>query len=228
MAAGVVVLALAGGGCVAHLPAPPTPEKVVPQLSERPEPPGDGEGQVIVDATNGPASVTVIVSALNIGTAYGTASSVLTKTICATTPCAVNLPVGAQELIFAGKKDDTMASSDTVQVGRTPTVFRHTVGSIKTSPGLEYGGLTLAVVGGTTALTGLILLPLESSKSSGFIITGVGGAVTAIGAAMMYYGRTVIQPGSSVQWTPDGSVPTPSDKNGRHVVFTGNGVAGTF
>jgi hypothetical protein len=218
----------AAGGCVVHVAPPPTPDKVIPQLTDKAEPPGEGEGQVVVDATNGPASVTLIVGAFSVGTAYGSADSVVTKPVCATTPCVVNLPVGTHELIFAGKRDVDLASSDAVQVTRTPSVFRHTVGRVESSPGLLYGGLLGATVGGATALTGAIFLTSSETRGTGLVTFGLGAAITAVGAGMMYYGRTRIQPGSSVQFTPDGATPPVDKSSSRQVMLTPNGVGFTF
>jgi hypothetical protein len=56
-----------------------------------------------------------------------------------------------------------------------------------------------------------------------YVGLGVSGALTAAGVVMMMVGRTKLQPGSSIQWTPDGAIPV--DKtSGRTVMYTGNGV----
>jgi hypothetical protein len=44
---------------------------------------------------------------------------------------------------------------------------------------------------------------------------------------MMHAGRTQIQPGSSVQWTPDGATP-PAKPVKQHVYLTPNGVGYRF
>src|ERR1043165_4199708 len=94
----VLASTLASGGCVVHVAPPPAPAKMIPKLDMPPEPPGDGDGQVIIDTTNGPSTVTVVIMGLGNSTA-------LTKTICATTPCAANLPIGSHDLVFSGKSD---------------------------------------------------------------------------------------------------------------------------
>jgi hypothetical protein len=219
---GVVVVA--GAGCLVRIAPPPTPDKVMPKVTMDPEPPGDGDGQVIVDTTNGPATVTVVLLAMG-------GSTALTKTVCATTPCAVNLPIGSHDLIFAGKADPSMASTDAVQVARAPSILRHTVGKVDASPGLLWGGFGLVTVGGCGMLVYGIFasssaIPGES-KTGDYIGLGVSTAITAAGAWMMYAGRTRLQPGSSVQWTPDGAIPV-DKKSGRTVMYTGNGVRVTW
>ena len=213
---------VAATGCIVHVAPPPAPEKVMPKLTMDPEPPGDGDGQVIVDASNGPATVTVVL--------LSSGSRALTKTVCAATPCAVNLPIGSHDLIFAGKTDPSMASTDAVQVGRTPSILRHTVGKVDSSPGLMWGGLGVITLGATGMLVyGVSATSSVSgeSKTGDYIGLGVSTALTAAGAIMMYAGRTKLQPGSSVQWTPDGAIPV-DKKSGRTVMYTGNGLRMTW
>ncbi len=210
---GVLAIGLMSVGCVIHVAPPPAPGKVIPKLEMAPEPPGDGDGQVIIDTTNGPSTVTVVVLGLGNSTA-------ITKTICATTPCAANLPIGSHDLVFSGKADPELASTDAVQVNRAPTVFRHTIGRIEQSPGLMWGGLGVVTLGATGMLiygvSASSTLSGESATGS-YIGLGVSTAITAAGVVMMMAGRTKLQPGSSVQWTPDGSVPV--DKvSGRNVI----------
>jgi hypothetical protein len=219
---GVLAIGFMSVGCVIHVAPPPAPQKVIPKLDIAPEPPGDGDGQVIIDTTNGPATVTVVLLGLGNSTA-------LTKTICATTPCAANLPIGSHDLVFSGKGDPQLASTDAVQVNRAPSVIRHTVGRIEQSPGLLWGGMgavTLGAIGmmvyGVSASSADIL---GESKTGDYIGLGVSAGITAAGVVMMMMGRTKLQPGSSVQWNPDGSIPV--DKvSGRNVIhWLPNGVS---
>jgi hypothetical protein len=222
------VLLLSGTGCsvVIRVPPPATPDKIIPEVINKADPPHEGQGTVIIDATNGPAQVEVVVSALTVGAT----TSALTKTLCATTPCAVNLPYGSYDLVFGGKKDEELASTDAVQIGRTPSVFRHTMGSVRSSPGLLVGGMSLVVLGSIAALTGALLVTTPEAGTADWATLGVGVGATAVGAVMTYYGRTKVQPGSSVQWTPDGATPaTPEPQGGRQVLrVTPNGFAVSF
>jgi len=215
-----LVVGMAGAGCLVRVAPPPTPDKVLPKLATQPEPPGEDEGQVIVDTTNGPATVTVVI--LGMG-----GSTALTKTVCATTPCAVNLPIGSFDLVFSGKADPAMASTDAVQVARAPSILRHTVGRVDSSPGLLWGGMGLATLGGTGMLIYGILATGDLAGTSEYIGLGVSTALTAAGVVMMMMGRTKLQPGSSIQWTPDGAIPV-DKKSGRTVMYTGNGVRVTW
>jgi len=192
---------LALNGCSARImPAPKVPDKTVPQLAQPADPPESGEGTVVIDTTNGPATVGVSL--------FGSTS--LTAPICATTPCAANLPYGTYNLVFKGRNDPTLESKDVLQVGRSPSVMRHTMGSAHWSYGMYIGGVIAVTTGLSIALVGVLFLddPTRSSTSA-YATLGIGGAVTAVGGWMMYAGRPEITPSSSVQWAPDGQVPAP-------------------
>jgi hypothetical protein len=215
-----LVLCSAAGGCgVRTLPAPQTPDKTVPRLAVAAEPPDEGEGQVIIDTTNGPATVQVSVPGL------------VTVPACATTPCAANLPYGTFRLDFRGRDDLQLHSSDVVQVGRSPSVLRHTMGSTRQSSGLYTGGAVALSVGVVLIGAGLLGLSDSSYMSRGAAIGSLaaGAAVTGGGVWMAYYGRPEITPGSSVQWVPDGQAPPPSPGDKREVLrITPTGIAISF
>lgn len=182
------------------MPAPKVPDKTVPELAQPTDPPEEGEGQVVLDTTNGPANVQVSL--------FGSTS--WTHPICATTPCATNLPYGTYNLIFRGRNDPALESKDVLQVGRAPSILRHTMGSTRSSYGTYMGGVIAATIGLSLALVGFLLLDDPTrSNSTGYAMLGVGGAATAGGVWMMYSGRPEITPSSSVQWAPGGQVPAP-------------------
>jgi hypothetical protein len=217
---------LAVNGCIVHLPPPQVPEKTVPQVANPAESPSQGEGQIVIDTTNGPANVQV--SLLQVGNAT------FTHPLCATTPCAANLPYGTYNLIFQGKNDDGLGSQDTIQIGRNPSVFRHTMGSTRMSYGLYFGGMLAVVLGVVWASVALVQLgDSYSDKNATYRDLGIGGALTVGGAVMMYVGRPQITPSSSVQWAPEGggggpSAPTPTGDKRQVLRVTPNGVAVSF
>ena len=193
-------LLLAINGCSAHiLPAPQVPEKKVPDLAMPAEPPEEDEGQIVVDTTNGPATVQVQLLGM------------WKHPLCATTPCAANLPIGTYNLIFKGRNDPALESTEIVQVGRAPSVLRHTMGSTRYSTGMYTGGLLVAITGASLALTALLVMSAGGksalSGTPGYVALGLGAAATGVGAWMMLEGRPEITPGSSVQWTPGGPAP---------------------
>jgi hypothetical protein len=76
------------------------------------------------------------------------------------------------------------------------------------------------------ALLGAISLSSSfTSAGSSAATLGVGAAITAVGAWMMYAGRTRIQPGSSVQWTPEGATASvkPAKQQALYLTPTGMG-----
>ena len=81
-----------------------------------------------------------------------------THPLCATTPCAANLPIGTYNLIFKGRNDPALESTEIVQVGRAPSVLRHTMGSVRYSSGMYQGGVLVAIVGASLLVTALIAL----------------------------------------------------------------------
>ena len=217
-------LLLAVNGCgVNRLPPPQVPDKVVPQLATEGDPPEKDEGTVVIDTTNGPATVGVSL--------WGSTS--MTHPVCATTPCAANLPYGTYTLIFHGRNDPDQESSEIVQVGRAPSILRHTMGSTHASYGLYSGGFVTLVIGVLVAGFGLIGLADSSgfvSKNSAYIMTGVGAAATIGGGLMMYYGRPEVTPGSSIQWAPGGPAapPVPSADKRQVLRLAPTGLVLTF
>jgi hypothetical protein len=197
----VPALTLAINGCGARvLPAPKVPDKTIPELAQPAEPPERDEGQVVIDTTNGPAAVQV--------TLFG--NSAWTHPICATTPCAANLPYGTYNVVFKGRNDPSLESKEILQVGHTPSVLRHTMGSTRMSFGLYFGGLLAVTLGATLMLVGSLGLgDSYSSSSTTYATLGLGAAATGAGIWMMYAGRPEITPSSSVQWSPGGNVPVP-------------------
>jgi hypothetical protein len=213
---------LAVNGCAVHLPPPQVPDKTVPQLANPADPPSQGEGQIVIDTTNGPANVQV--SLLTVG------STTFTHPLCATTPCAANLPYGTYNLVFQGRNDPDLQSGDTVQIGHSGTVFRHTMGKTRMSYGLYFGGILAVVVGVVIAGTAALSLgDSYTSKSTTYTELAVGAALTGGGAIMMYAGRPEITPSSSVQWAPDGPLPTSAPDDKRQAVrITPTGLTVSF
>jgi|SRR4051812_30741418 hypothetical protein len=216
-------LMLAVNGCGAHvMPPPQVPEKTVPQLAMPGEPPEADEGQVVIDTTNGPATVQVSLLGM------------WTHPLCATTPCAANLPLGTFNLIFKGRTDPALQSSEIVQVGRAPSILRHTMGSARTSPGLYLGGMGLLIAGIVVGGIGLMALGDSSGfipKNSAYVSLGVGAAAMGVGGWMMLEGRPEITPGSSVQWAPGGAAPAPASTKGdkqQVLRVTPTGIAVSF
>ena len=199
-------------GCVSRLPAPATPEKVTPELSLPPPPPAQGEGQVVVATTNGAARVSVLLStsvlaATSSNGSYATGMAVQARTVCIATPCAVNLPYGAHTLVFQSTGEESVGSNADVQVGQSSSYLRHTMGKVESMAALEGTGLLFGTLGGAGLLSGGILFAAAPKRSNtettGKTTMGVGAGLLVAGVIMAIVGRTKIQPGASIQWTPE-------------------------
>jgi hypothetical protein len=212
---------LAVNGCgVRVMPAPQVPEKTVPQLATPVDPPEQDETQIVIDTTNGPAIVQLQLLGM------------WTHPLCATTPCAANLPHGTYNLIFQGRNDPALQSQDVVQIGRAPTVFRHTMGSARVSQGLYLGGTMILIAGVMIAGFGLLGLGSDGfiSKGASYASIGVGAVATGAGGLMMYSGRPELTPSSSVQWAPGGPAPPPGPTGDKQQVLrvTPTGIVVSF
>src|SRR4030095_16858837 len=91
---------------VRELPPPAAPSKSVPTPSIASQPPDEGEGQVLIDTTNGPARVSVVFdqnTRVTAGGYVGQVTQTLAAPICASTPCTTNLKYGVYDVVFQGK-----------------------------------------------------------------------------------------------------------------------------
>jgi hypothetical protein len=234
LVASIVLLAFSTAACGPEIvPPPAVPQKVVPQVAGEPGPPAQGEGRLVVDSASGPAQVEVIVnrstSYASVGGYVGAIGMVTSSHLCVSTPCAVNLPYGQYELFFQSKSDEDRFSSDTATVGQKPSIFRHELGSRDQSTTALAIGSTSITLGSLGLLTGgsLLIAGLATEggndaktstdfKSIGAVTVGISAAVLALGIGLLIAGRPKVQAGSSVQWSPDGAVPTapaPSTEN---------------
>lgn len=222
VARAMVAVCLAAGCSVRTLPPPQTPERVVPQIELESDPPPEGFGQVTLDTVGGPAHVEVVTAEIS-GFTYGrvgaygmTGSSfgMMTAPVC-TTPCVANLPLGPHELVFESRVDPERVSRAEVQFTRRPSVFRYDVGLRQANVGSRLLGILTLSFGLSALMTGPLLVGLSDIGSSpshpdagsgmataGWAVTGVGGALTLVGALVMALMRPVQQDGSGVQWNP--------------------------
>ena len=233
----VVLLAFTSAACgVENLEPPATPAKVIPRIPVEPGPPEQGEGRVLIDAASGPAQVRVVlnraVAVAQMGNYVGTMGTLTTASLCASTPCAVNLPYGQYELMFQSRTDEERQSSDMVTVGQQASVFRHELGRQEDPRAARaWGGtaMTFGVLGLATGASFLLTSALVNSNDSngasssssstfstiGVVTIGVGAVLTALGIGLLVAGRPKVQPGSSVQFVPGGpgGGPAPSTES---------------
>lgn len=201
-------LLLAGTtACVHEIPPPPAPERKLPAIEDPPDdPPEAGSTHVILDAEDGPADVRVVVGTVQgVGSVNGRVASwhaVTTRRLCRT-PCGTTLPRGDHTLVFASPTDETRVSTAETTVGSRPLAVRHAVGRVESHPGLLIGGLTLLPLGLTTLAVGGVAAGTvgDEHQSLAYGALGVGALFTVIGVAMLCFGRTDVQPGTTTQWT---------------------------
>ncbi len=222
---GLLCAWLAGGCSTRFLPPPAVPARVASRI-EVPAPPlREGEGQVTLDATTGPARVELITertqvvpyaTGMSIGprgyNAYAPATQYRLRPLCLA-PCAVNLPLGTHELFFSAEDVSSgQASTAFVNVTATPSILRHAMGRQTSSVGGIVGTVILGGLGVATSLAGGLLMGFQDSSRpdredfalAGGITLGVGVALGVGAVVLGFASRPVVQPGSSVQWVPSG------------------------
>lgn len=154
-------------GCVERLPPPEAPpQRLSAELTERAAAadPGEGEGVLVLDTTEGPAMVT------DVGREVDGAG----RTEVCTTPCVAELALGEHELIFReGDRSDTV----TVQVEPTPRAHVRTL-SYDSGAHREY--VTVGVTG--IALGGASLFLIDPLASMDDDLTATDGALIAAAA----------------------------------------------
>jgi hypothetical protein len=126
------------------------------------------------------------------------------ETLCATTPCATDVPVGNVLLGFPviGKPDAT--EIELVHVGPDPSVYRRSLSIYKDDTGgTRLFGIIATAVGGSAAITGTALLPIGLAKDidgmtlAGGISLGAGAALLAFGIWAIRHDAPTYRPGSS-------------------------------
>jgi hypothetical protein len=206
MRAIALVLAATSVGCIhtfAPVPAPPPPME--PPRSDRPVPPG--YGRIFVDVADGPVFVSVVepvevTETLNDQTVT---SEVLRDQGGCTSPCILDLRLGAHLLAFPMRGSGGVDLAHVVATPR-PTVYRHALGwRQKGGAGFVLGLLGVSF-GGMSVTTGAALLPVGLVKGSegmtlaGEITLGVGAVLTVVGIWAMASNPSMVQAGGGAQY----------------------------
>jgi len=211
-------------GCTAHvLPPPPSP---APAMHTRPlpeRPPTDNEGTITLDVSAGsaqvelvtPAATTLVERVRQAGAGSPTRAHnsqiVVAQPLCQT-PCTVNLPRGQHMLQFIDVDPSShRQGSAVVNVGHRPSMVRHTMGRAESPPTSETSevltiagfalGVPQVVVGSVFLIAGRDADGLDL-RPAGRILFGTGLFLSVMGVLNYLRGRSVIQTGSTVQWTP--------------------------
>lgn len=214
---------LSTGCATRYLPPPARPARVEPRVGSAPPPPPEGEGRVTLDTPGGTARAELITQRTQMAGARGgtfvghhghaayVGSTQYTLRPLCQTPCSVNLPLGAHEILFTGDDPSSDRSSAAyVNVGAAPSIVRHAMGRQSNSVGALVGGVLMTGLGVAVALVGGVLLALEDDSgagaagfdTAGWTTVGIGLGLGAGGVVLGQVGRPVEQPGATTQWTP--------------------------
>ena len=202
-----VMLPLAASlvACVRQLPPAPPPAPLVPALPQS-APPAAGQTRLIVDVVEGPTNVQRIrMDAQPVNTAKGRPSYRFTEApgpLCnGTTPCAVDLPVGNVLLGFPVIGKDAY-ETELIHIGPDPSVYRRSLSVYTPSTGSLFGILATSI-GGTSMMTGSVLLPIGLAKdingmtTAGAITLGAGVVALVIGIVSLRRNAATFRSGAS-------------------------------
>jgi hypothetical protein len=204
-----LLAASASAACVKTLPPAPTPQPVIPRIAAAAPP--EGRARLVVDVVEGPARVhRVHMRPQPMTNDQGRASVRFVESpeaLCAATPCVADLPAGNILLGFPVLGDSDAMEVELVHVGPDPSVYRRSLSIYDDrSGGTRVLGIIGTAIGGTSALTGMTLLPIGLAKGNdgltlaGGITLGAGAALLAIGIWAIRHDAPTFRPGSSIHY----------------------------
>ena len=208
-AVAVALVASGASACVRQLPPAPTPQPVAPPIAA--QAPAAGQGLLVVDVTDGPIPVQrVHMGSQPITDAQGRVSYRLfeqPQEMCPASPCVVAMAPGNIMLGFPVIGDRGALEVELVHVDAQPSVYRRTL-SVYTdnTGGLRKLGIVSTSVGGTAALTGVVLLPIGLAKDidgltvAGGVTLGAGALLTAFGIWAIRKDAPTFRPGASIHF----------------------------
>ncbi|MBK9032293.1 MAG: hypothetical protein IPL61_13435 [Myxococcales bacterium] len=194
--AGVMVSSFATlPACVRRLPAAPTPLPVAPAVGVAAL--TEGQGRLVVDVVDGPTPVQRVgMGSEPIADDQGRVSYRLFEAphlLCPASPCVMDVATGNVMLGFPVIGDRDALEVELVHVGPEASVYRRTLSVYEDHTGaLRKVGIVATSVGGTSLLTGIVLLPIGLSKDIGGLTTA-GGITMGVGAAVMAFGIWAIR-----------------------------------
>lgn len=206
---GVTLAAAATAACVKQLPPAPTPQAIAPPIAT--PAPAAGQGTLVVDVTDGPTPVQrVHMGTQPITDSQGRVSYRLfeqPQEMCPASPCVVAMPPGNVMLGFPVIGDRGALEVELVHVDAEPTTYRRTLSVYTDNTGaLRKLGIVSTSVGGTAALTGVVLLPIGLAKDidgltvAGGVTLGVGALLTAWGIWAIRRDAPTFRPGASIHF----------------------------
>jgi hypothetical protein len=212
-----LLAAASSAACVKRLPPAPIPQALVPRLDDVPPPPGDS-GRLVVDVVEGAVPVSrVRMLTEQTDNGQGRVSYRLIETpelLCATTPCAANVPRGNVLIGFPVIGNPGALEVEILNIGPEPTVYRRSLSVYQNRTGaLRVLGIIGTSLGGASVVTGTVFLPVGLSKDNdgltraGAITLGGGAVLVALGIWAILRDTPTIRPGSSNHFLLSPSAP---------------------
>lgn len=183
--------ALLAGCTVKRLPAREPPPYRAPTISLQSAPPPAGYGRIVIETDADPAIAELIVAQAQYVGYRVSGTGIATRRIC-TTPCVADLPFGEHELVLY-LADGSRGGKIVVRAEPQPSIVRVALGISRGSTTIGFLG-TLLASGSSVGLT----LTLLADGSTGTILAGTAGL--ALGSALSYIGRPVVQRASYAQY----------------------------
>ena len=210
----VLSVGLFVAGCGMQEPPPRTPALLRPAVDDPSATPTPaGRGRIVLDAVDDRAQVARVISTTRIEpstttwtrkSAWPLPVAVQTELLCVT-PCTVDLPLGAHELVFSSSGDDRNASRAVVTVsGGRPIVVRHALGyDHPFSTGYLLGAVSLVAGIGLSVMGALVLSlaafssPLAQSEDRRRTLMAVGGVLGGLGLTLDIVGIAALATGQA-------------------------------
>jgi hypothetical protein len=202
----IAVTAGALASCVMQLPPAPTPPAIPPPIQAA-APPASGQGRLVVDVVNGPTPVQRIrmdSKQLAVGGRPSFRFFETPELLCPASPCVTDVPGGNVLLGFPVLGDSDAMEVELVHVGTETSVYRRALSEYHDQTGsLRIFGIVFTAVGGSSAMTGIALLPIGLAKDNGGLTTagaitlGGGIALLAFGIWAIRHDSPTYRPGSS-------------------------------
>jgi hypothetical protein len=162
----------------------------------------------VVDVVDGPTAVQRIhMESKQVDNGRGRVSYRLFEAadvLCAVSPCVTDVPAGNVLLGFPVLGDRDAREVELVNIAPEPSVYRRSLSVYEDHTGaVRVLGIVAAAVGGSSAITGTVLLPIGLSKdnsgltTAGGITLGAGVALLALGIWAINHDAPTFRPGSS-------------------------------
>jgi hypothetical protein len=192
------------------------PQAVVPRIDAAAPP--AGAARLVIDVVEGPTPVQRIhMRPVQVDNGQGRATFRFDESpelLCAATPCVTDLPPGNVLLGFPVLGQRDALEAELVHAGPEPTVYRRSLSVHEDRSGaLRVLGIIGTSLFGSSALTGMVLLPIGLAKGNddltlaGGITLGAGGALLALGIWAIRHGSPTYRPGSSIHFPLAPSTP---------------------